>query len=82
MNEGYPNVSIAAAPRLFSVNKSGSVPVVKDLSSDKWLVDSAGICDAVEAAHPEHKLGSSDSIPDVCVTSPATSQQNPPSSVH
>ncbi len=57
--------SLMCAARLFEVNKDGSVPVVKDLKADTWLVDSSGICDAVEVAHPEHKLGMSDSMPPV-----------------
>lgn len=52
-------VDFAAKPQwLLDVNPSGTVPVMKELSSGQWIVDSGVIADYLEKHFPEPKLGS------------------------
>ncbi|KAK9845731.1 hypothetical protein WJX81_000762 [Elliptochloris bilobata] len=51
---------------LLEVNPpKGSVPVLKDLVSDKWVPDSAAIVDLLEERFPRPPMGKSDAGPDV-----------------
>ena len=49
--------------RLFKVNPKGSVPAIKELDSDRWIVDSGEFVDYLEDKYPEPKLGKADSAP-------------------
>ena len=50
---------------LLDVNPAGSVPVMKDLASGEWIVDSGVIVDLLEARFPQPALGTSESAPQV-----------------
>lgn len=50
---------------LLDVNPAGSVPVMKDLASGEWIVDSGVIVDLLEAKFPEPALGTAESAPQV-----------------
>ena len=45
------------------MNPEGSVPVVKDLETSEWFVDSAKFVDYLEDKHPEPSLGNSADVP-------------------
>lgn len=49
---------------LFKINEKGSVPVVKDLETEKWYIDSGEFVNFLEDKYPEPALGKTDSIPD------------------
>ena len=51
--------------RLLEVNEAGSVPVVKDLDTQEWFVDSGNFVDYVEDKHPQPQLGKVADAPDV-----------------
>ena len=51
--------------RLFDVNPEGSVPVMKVLENDKWIVGSGDIADYLEDQIPEPPLGKADQQPKV-----------------
>lgn len=44
-------------PRLLQVNPQGAVPVMKDLATDTWVVDSGVICDWLEDKFPDPAMG-------------------------
>jgi glutathione S-transferase len=50
--------------RIFQVNDKGSVPVLKDLKTGKWLASSDDIVDILEDQYPEPALGKADSVPE------------------
>lgn len=59
-------VDFAAKPQwLFDVNPSGTVPVMKDLATGEWIVDSGVIVDLLEKLYPEPKLGTVESAPQI-----------------
>jgi Glutathione S-transferase, N-terminal domain len=60
-----PRPSDPSPYRLFEVNPQGSVPVLKDIDTGEWFVDSAKFCDYIEDKHPEPPLGKTQDIPDV-----------------
>lgn len=47
------------------VNPAGSVPVMKELSTGKWIVDSGVIVDMLEDKFPEPSYGKIDQCPQV-----------------
>ncbi|KAI3438883.1 hypothetical protein D9Q98_001298 [Chlorella vulgaris] len=50
---------------LLDVNPAGSVPVMKDLETGEWIVDSGTIADHLEATHPDPPLGTLDTSPQI-----------------
>ncbi|KAK9830373.1 hypothetical protein WJX72_011371 [[Myrmecia] bisecta] len=62
--KGYIDLYADKPAWLFEVNEKGSVPVVKDLETQEWLIDSADIVDHLEQKHPEPGLGTSKDIPE------------------
>lgn len=50
---------------LFDVNPAGSVPVLKDLSTEEWTPDSGVIVDMLEEKFPEPSLGTAAGSPQV-----------------
>ncbi len=64
MQSEYPYGSTMPC-RLLEVNKAGSVPVVKDLDTQEWFVDSGKFVDYLEDKHPQPHLGKVADAPDV-----------------
>jgi glutathione S-transferase len=63
-------IDFAAKPQwLLDVNPSGTVPVMKDVSTGEWIPDSGVIIDLLEAKYPEPHLGTAASASTVCVAS-------------
>jgi len=50
---------------LLDVNPAGSVPVLKDLETGKWTVDSGVIVDMLEERFPEPSIGTVEGSPQV-----------------
>ncbi len=42
---------------LLKVNPNGTVPVMRDVATEEWIVDSSVIMGYLEEKHPEPKLG-------------------------
>lgn len=65
MPDGLPLINdLHGCRRIFQVNEKGSVPVLKDLKSGKWLASSEEIVDVLEDKYPEPALGKADSVPE------------------
>eukprot|EP00208_Stichococcus_sp_RCC1054_P001025 CAMPEP_0206142998 /NCGR_PEP_ID=MMETSP1473-20131121/18990_1 /ASSEMBLY_ACC=CAM_ASM_001109 /TAXON_ID=1461547 /ORGANISM="Stichococcus sp, Strain RCC1054" /LENGTH=220 /DNA_ID=CAMNT_0053538221 /DNA_START=222 /DNA_END=884 /DNA_ORIENTATION=- len=59
-------IDLKAKPEwIFGINEKGSVPVIKDLSTEEWINDSALFVDTLEDKYPEPALGKDDSKPEV-----------------
>ena len=63
VHDGWLN-NASPGCRIFQVNEKGSVPVLKDLKSDKWLASSEDIVDTLEDQYPEPALGKASSVPE------------------